>query len=1502
MNRFFRTHSFSIIIIFLFFSVFVTQAANEPVTRFLTNLSQGLLPAESNDYSPEMVIEGNTIHACWSSRVGNDEGYLFYSRSADLGATWEPARQIYRFKDGNLTSNYYSRRLAVSGNQVFIGVADYDYANNGTGYLYLFRSSDGGATFQAPLEVDKSGGGYSRLNTSYLRVSGNRVAFVYRTANYNDATIGVYCAWSADGGATFQKTTITNSTNNITDFWYDGSLMVVLHDYTYYYYGLNRGLVYASVSADHGATFTTTKISVVYGDNQERCYSSHDNRYGPKIAVDGNNIHIIFTGNNEQGVWSVLYARSADKGATFDKTVDINAGKIANIQNGHETVVARGGNLYMAYLSTGSKVYLVRSDDGGATLSAPEDLLTATTTYLQTTWYPQLVLDPADTSGKTLFFAGGTMMSRRSDDGGLTFSDTRYLAPFLTTWVDIQASALAVDGSGSLHWLSRGKWLSGDFDILYGREKPQPAPGSVNKALRIETVLFGKVETVVVPSSPTLAFDSAMTGEAWVKIRNGGSRISLFAKVNDQEGDDYQPSGFNMGFRPDAGKFCLNAGLKTSQGGFVNWGSCTVGDTLWHHVAFTYDVNAGLNNFKAYADGILVAQQTVTGNIIPGDGMLLIGSRVINYTDDYLVDDIRLWNRALGQEELLQNQTRTFTGNEEGLALWLNFDDTFRDLSGNGNDAIPVYLGELQTSDLDPPLPAFDLYKSMNQVSLTNKTVNGTGYLWDFGNGKTSEQANPVVVYPTPGEYAVTLVARNSNSVTAQTGKVTIEGLAYVEPVKAGNQGYVKIQVQGGGLSVEGTSFLLRRSGSPDIAGQPLYSPAPGILAAQFLLEDAAQGKWDVVVKKGGAEQVLPEAFEVVPAERADPWVTVGGRGAILFNMWQTYTLTFGNNGNVDAYGVPVWFAISDIPGMEIEFIDFRMEVPQLAIDKGYGDAIRDLGPYFTTETVLGEAFNARVYPFMVPLIAANSSMSIHIRVKTPQSFRMMVWANPPWVEFQEELLKSLAGEGQGAKVAAAQCVLGVIAEGLVDISTSAIPGVGCLWSSGKLIYQTGKSIANQKFSIWNTLWNSAVTFVDCGINLSGIGAIYKGVGVFMANMGGYAKSIRECNELAKANSKNGMSVGAVSSFDPNEMVGPAGYGPERWIQKQSFIPYTILFENKSEATAPAHIVTVTDTLDLAVYDLSGFGFGAFGWGDTTLFPIGTRQKEFSMDVDLRPALNLITRVSAKLDTLTGVARWEFLSLNPSTLGLEEDPMVGFLPPNKTSPEGEGFVSFTVGMKDHLKTNDLLKNKASIVFDANAPIVTGEFVNTLDTDKPESRVLPLEATTDSRFTVTWSGNDQGSGIGSYFVYVMENDTLLRPWKMYTKETAADFSGEVGSHYKFYSIASDNVSLNEEEPGGYDAFTTVTVNVKEFDLKKEQLQVYPNPAAGQLNVRFPGAPCGVYVVELRTISGQLFFSELREDHELSAGFAIPLQGVPHGPCVVRVVFGNRQASQLITVGP
>jgi hypothetical protein len=288
------------------------------------------------------------------------------------------------------------------------------------------------------------------------------------------------------------------------------------------------------------------------------------------------------------------------------------------------------------------------------------------------------------------------------------------------------------------------------------------------------------------------------------------------------------------------------------------------------------------------------------------------------------------------------------------------------------------------------------------------------------------------------------------------------------------------------------------------------------------------------------------------------------------------------------------------------------------------------------------------------------------------------------------------------------------------------------------------------------------------------------------------------------------------------------------------------------------------------------------------------------MDIDLRPEINLITRVSAKLDTLTGIIRWEFLSLNTSTLDLEEDPDLGFLPPNNKSPEGEGFVSFTVGLKKELKTNAEIRNKASIVFDTNEPIITNEYLNILDLDEPESSVYPLGETTDSRFPVSWTGTDKGSGIQGYSIYVLENDTLLKSWRINTNETSAIFEGEVGSNYKFFSLAIDNVNLSEINTGRYDASTTITVDVEEFDLMKDKLTVWPNPVKDNLNVTFNNAPCGMYVVELISTSGLVVHSRLYSDIMLQNGLNISVADCAPGQYVLRIVFGNRTETRKIVV--
>src|SRR5439155_10094428 len=65
-----------------------------------------------------------------------------------------------------------------------------------------------------------------------------------------------------------------------------------------------------------------------------------------------------------------------------------------------------------------------------------------------------------------------------------------------------------------------------------------------------------------------------------------------------------------------------------------------------------------------------------------------------------------------------------------------------------------------------------------------------------------------------------------------------------------------------------------------------------------------------------------------------------------------------------------------------------------------------------------------------------------------------------------------------------------------------------------------------------------------------------------------------------------GTGVPPVGSFDPNEKFGPVGFGTSAFVSRDSALAYLIRFENKSDATAPARQVVVSDTLDASL-DLS---------------------------------------------------------------------------------------------------------------------------------------------------------------------------------------------------------------------------------------------------------------------------------------------------------------------------
>ncbi|MEM1055204.1 MAG: T9SS type A sorting domain-containing protein [Bacteroidota bacterium] len=114
-------------------------------------------------------------------------------------------------------------------------------------------------------------------------------------------------------------------------------------------------------------------------------------------------------------------------------------------------------------------------------------------------------------------------------------------------------------------------------------------------------------------------------------------------------------------------------------------------------------------------------------------------------------------------------------------------------------------------------------------------------------------------------------------------------------------------------------------------------------------------------------------------------------------------------------------------------------------------------------------------------------------------------------------------------------------------------------------------------------------------------------------------------------------------------------------------IEYTIRFENLPEATAPATLVTITDLLD-SRFDPSTLEVVSTSSDSTFSFSVQGQEVTFRF------------------------------------VGID-------LPPNVTSPEGEGYVTFRVAPHSPLVAGDVIENDASIVFDFNPAIETGTVIH-----------------------------------------------------------------------------------------------------------------------------------------------------------------------------------------------
>jgi len=758
---------------------------------------------------------------------------------------------------------------------------------------------------------------------------------------------------------------------------------------------------------------------------------------------------------------------------------------------------------------------------------------------------------------------------------------------------------------------------------------------------------------------------------------------------------------------------------------------------------------------------------------------------------------------------------------------------------GNYYLGFEKYNGDLRykvkSSLLPTPVAGFTYAQTGNVFTFENTTLHDATYLWKFDDGATATTVNAYHEYAEPGNFDVCLIATNPAGSDTVCQTVVMPGVARALPAEGGNTGDVTVQVFGGGLD---TNFVAKIMNGSTVVATSNFTGFAGksSIFVRFDLRDKPVGNYQLRIEAaGGPSYTVPGGFKIVQGIAADPWVSIGGRNRILFNTWTTYTVNYGNRGNVDASVVPIWLLFSRTPGLEIELTDLIEINPDTTGTVPMDDIL-----FVDLDSVFGQPFVCRAYPLIFPAIPANADKSFRIRVKTDANLNIKAWAEKPWSQ-------SPINE---AKLA---CIADALSEAPPELNMA--DKVECT----KIIFQVILDDRFKEYEVNN--WTIGVkTFIMttrrailaasklCGVTSNESKAVANWFVNWMANValrGAIApagfmglttgeRSEESCSAEFEPQNPSSTPLTAVNSLDPNEKSGPSGYGTENYLRDTRSFPYTIHFENMDTASAPAHTVTITDQLDMAKFDLSTFSFGNVYIGDSVLY-VDPGLREFVLDKKLN-TLGVTARVHGKLDMQTGLLTWNFRSLDATTLEDIEDPDIGFLPPNINTPEGQGAVSFFVKLKNAPQHDEQVKNTASIVFDNNPAIATNEHLVTFDLVAPQSAIQPIDAVqSTAQFELNWSGSDAGSGVQHYNIYYILNGTDTVLWQGGVMETSAIFTGEGSNTYEFYSIAVDNVGNVEAPPAHPDAMTTIVTGTDEQLASDADLLLYPNPASDQLTI-------------------------------------------------------------------
>lgn len=705
----------------VFFLHDLCEARDANLSSWTRNLSGNEPEGEAwKDYNSEVAVVGSSVHVVWASMKSDWSEYrLYYKRSINKGKTFKATVTLISLPVGDRNHDATDRVLAVDGETVHVVVSRfYPVSKTRSWYyeVYYFRSTDNGATFE-PVRTLFSGS--DAWHVHQLRIAASRggatIGFNYYANWYNNYSVVLLS--SDDGGITFTQSTAAGSRDHVgrlEDLKRVGNKVFVLHYYLQepFSYGHWQALIGCASSTDGGKTFVNNWMTTPAANGEYLTYGLHDSHYSPNLAVSGKNVYVVWAQNDtayDSLDKNLYFRRSTDNGKTFSKPVKISnklpAGAV--LQTGQETVAAAGDYVYVAFTTTDAKVYLRRSADKGAKFYAVQQLTAPPgSVNIDSGWWPLVQTDPSDPKGAKVHVLWNRPTYLFSSNGGKTFTSPVLLSPqFSWSASSCVRPQMGIGPDGAVHWTAEGYYYSngsfGDGDIFYRVHTAPPEPPPATKKSMMFSYDYDqcRYDNMQVPASASTNFTTAMTVEAWIKPNIEAGREGYFI-YKAEPGAGRSWGSYMLGQGRDGR---VDARIATTTGGYVLGGGDPLPNGVWSHVAMTYAARGGENNFRLYVNGELVGSTTATGEIMTGKGILFVGqtqSYGYHNNTSVFVDELRLWKRALPLSEIKANKSKKLLGSEKGLSAYYGFDGTTKDLTGHGNDGVLMYKEKFRPGKL----------------------------------------------------------------------------------------------------------------------------------------------------------------------------------------------------------------------------------------------------------------------------------------------------------------------------------------------------------------------------------------------------------------------------------------------------------------------------------------------------------------------------------------------------------------------------------------------------------------------------------------------------------------------------------------------------------------------------------------------------------------------------------------------------------------------------------